>query len=281
MMRRPLTKLTLAVTCGALVLGALLAIAIAAGASGGAGAKRGAAASITRTWLVSMSAAPDDLALVEVSFPRAARGQRISAGSLHIAVGTPFGDDYLVAAALRLPTPGVPRMLLLLVNRPSPLLDPVSVRVRLIARHALGAPLMRTSADPLTRPASAHAPSLCNLALHGSPLGASELRSLLSRGRALTGFDAASAVAQAYDVVCGLPFASAFEQAVAQSAVPSSPTSPESHVPAPTPSPAPPKGILPGEGCKPEPGYACPGVVAGASAAVAAGGKRRATAGAH
>jgi len=278
MMHRPLTKLTLAVTCGALVLGALLAIAIAAGASGGAGAKRGAAASITRTWLVSMSAAPDDLALVEVSFPRAARGQRISASSLHVAVGTPFGDDYLVAAALRLPTPGVPRMLLLLVNRPSPLLDPVSVRVRLIARHALGAPLMRTSADPLTRPASAHARNMCNLALHGSALAASELRSLHSRGQGLTGFDAADAVAQAYDLVCGLSVASSFEQAVEESGAPSSPTPPES--PSPPPSPAPPVGRLPGEGCKPEPGYACPAAVGhapaaavgGASAPTAAGG---------
>ena len=69
--------------------------------------------------------------------------------------------------------------------------------------------------------------------------------------------EAFGAVAQAYDVVCGLPHASSFQRAVTRG------------LPAPQ---SPPVGKLPGEGCKPAPGYACPGAVGSASQAVAAGG---------
>ncbi len=263
MMRRPLTTLTLAATCAALVLGAALAVAIGE-AGTRAGASRADAASGERTWPLSMSAAPDDLALAEVSFGRAARGQGISARSLQVAVRAPFGDDYLLAAAPRLRAAGVPRVLVLLVNRPSALLDPVFVHLRLSARRALGAPRVRTLVDPFTRSAAAHAPALCNLALHGAALSASQVRPLYSRGSALAGFDAASALAQAYDVVCGLPHAASFEQAVEGSPAPPSPISPGPPAPSPSPpapSPPPPVGKLPGEGCVPAPGYACPAAV--------------------
>jgi hypothetical protein len=263
MMRRPLTTLVLVVTLGLLMLGAALAIAIKA--RGPAGVRAGAAASGRRSWPLTMFAAPDDFALAELSFDRAPRAQLAASGSPQLAVSGPFGDDYLIAAALRLAKPGVPRVLVLLVNRPSPLLDPVSVHVRLVVSRSLGAPLVRAFADPLARGTGARAPLLCDLALHGSALKASEVRPLRSRGQALAGFDAAEAVAQAYDVVCDLPHASSFEQAVEHSGSPSpSPTEtpPSSQPPS---SPAPPVGKLPGEGCVPAPGYACPGAAAAAT----------------
>ncbi len=259
MMRRPLTTLLLAATCGVLVLGAGLAVAIEAG--GGARMGRVPGVSRMRSWPVRMSAAPNDLTLAEASFREPRRGRRISSGSLRVSVGSPFGDDYMAAAALQLPTSGVLRVLVVLVNRPSPLLDPVSVSVGLAAPWGLGAPIVRESADPLSRPAGARAPALCDLALHGAALGASKLRTLRTRGQALAGFNAANALAQAYDMVCGLPYSGAFKQALTSSAAPVSPTPPES--PAPSPVPSPPVGKIPGEGCVPTPGYACPAAFEG------------------
>jgi hypothetical protein len=269
MMRRPLTTLILVVTCALLVLAAVLTVVIEA--SAGAGRSRGDAASVERGWPLTMSAAPGDLALAEASFHDGIRGRPVSDGSPLVTVGTPFGDDYLAAAAVRSPTSGVPRLLVLLVNRPSPLLDPASVSVRLTVPRALGALRLLRSVDPLARPAGAHMPAMCNLALHGTGLSASKLRTLSSRGQALAGFDAASALAQAYDLVCGLPYASAFKQDVGRSSSSSTPTPPESTSPAPSPtspapSPTPPVGKVPGEGCVPTPGYACPAALRGRSA---------------
>jgi hypothetical protein len=233
------------------LLALIVALVIVSMAAGGSKPAASAASGENR-WGLTLTPAPNDLALAEVSFHRAARGQAVSVSSLQVSVSGPFGDDYLAAAVPRIETDRVPRALVLLVNRPSALLDPVSVHVQLTARRALGAPLVRRLTDPFTRPAGGGTPALCDLALHGSALSASELRPLHLRGQALAGFDAASAVAQAYDVVCGLPHASSFEQAVRP--------------------PSPPVGKLPGEGCKPAPGYACPGAVERASPAVAAGG---------
>jgi hypothetical protein len=254
MMRRPMTTLILVITCVMLVLGAGLAVVIVA--SAGVGTRRSDAAPVGRDWPLTMSAAPGDLTLAEVSFRPGIRGQPAAARPLQVAVGTPFGDDYLAAAAVRSPTSRVLRVLVLLVNRPSPLLDPASVSVRLTAPRALGVPLLLTSADPLARPVGAHMPAMCNLALPSSGLSASSLRILRSRGQALAGFGAAGALAQAYDLVCGLPYKSSFTQAVARSPSASTPTPPESTSPAP--SPTPPAGKIPGEGCIPTPGYACP-----------------------
>ncbi|HTD10371.1 MAG TPA: hypothetical protein VK680_15920 [Solirubrobacteraceae bacterium] len=258
MMRRPLTTLLLAATCGVLVLGAGLAVAIEAGV--GARMGRGAGVSRMHSWPVRMSAAPNDLTLAEATFREPRRGRRISSGSLKVNVGSPFGDDYL-AAALQLSTRGVLRVLVVLVNRPSPLLDPVFVSVGLAFPWGLGAPIVRESADPLSRPVGARAPALCDLALHGAALGDSELRTLRTLGQALAGFNAANTLAQAYDMVCGLPYSSVFKQALTSSAVPVSPTPPES--PAPSPVPSPPVGKIPGEGCVPTPGYACPAAFEG------------------
>jgi hypothetical protein len=261
MMRRPLTKPTLVAVCGSL---ALLA-GCAAGAGGAktvsAGASRDPRQAPSRMWTITLSPAPDDLALAQIAFRGAAPAAHITSASLRIAVRGPFGDDYLVSAAVRLP--GGPRALVLLVNRPSPLLDPVDVVLHVTALRALGRPVVSRLANPFARAASAPRPSLCDLPLHGGALSASQLGLLRTRGWPLSGFAGASAVAQAYDAVCSLPLASSFQQAVTQSGAGSAP---------PAPSPAPPVGKLPGEGCVPAPGYACPGAVESSRPSVAAGG---------
>jgi hypothetical protein len=278
MMRFVLTPLTLLA-----VLGSLAVAGAAASPSASGPVHSSAAAPAVREWPFTLSPAPDDLALAEVGFPRAERGQEISRASLQIALRGPFGDDYLVLAAPRVGTGRTPQALVLLVNRPSALLDPVSVRLRLTARATLGGPVVRRFADPFARASSAPKPALCDLALHGSALSATQLGPLLSRGEALAGFGAASAVAQAYDAVCGLPYTSSFAQAVGQPApVASLPPSP-SPSPPPAPSPPPP---APGPPvcapCDPAPGYACPlSIGPDICAAPVALGAMRAPAGAH
>ncbi len=271
MMRRPLTQLTLVAICGSLALlsGCAAGASRAKTAAVGAGRDPGPTATHARTWTVTLSPAPDDLALAQIAFREAAAGARVTSGSLRVGVSAPFGDDYLAAAAVRLPGP--PRVLVLLVNRPSPLLEPVAVHVRLTAASALGTPVISSSSNPFTRPATAPKPSLCDLPLKGAALSASRLRLLRSRGEPLAGYVGASAVAQAYDAVCSLPFANAFEQAVKR------PTGSSPPVPIPTP----PVGKLPGEGCVPRPGFACPGAVESSLPVVPAAAARRAAAGAH
>jgi hypothetical protein len=261
MMRRPLTKLTLVATCGGLAL-------VTGCAAGATGAKTATVASsraprpaATRTWTITLSPAPDDLALAQIDFRGAAPGARVTSASLRIAVPGPFGDDYLASVAARLP--GGPRALVLLVNRPSPLLDPVDVVLRVTALRTLGTPVVSRLDNPFVRAASAPRPSLCDLPLHGGALSASQLSLLRSRGGPFDAFAGASAVAQAYDAACSLPFASAFQQDVTHSGAGSTP---------PAPAPTPPVGKLPGEGCVPKPGYACPGAVESSRPSVAGGG---------
>jgi hypothetical protein len=248
-MRRFSTVLGLVAAC------ASLAATLLPAASAG---KETAPAAATRTWRVALSAAPDDLSLAQVSFHPRARDP-LSKRSLAVAVEGAFGDDYLAVATPRLATGGVERALVLLVNRPSPLLDPVYVHVRMVARGSLGAPVVRKLANSFARGASAAKPALCDLSLHGAAtLEASALTALGARGTPLSGFDAAAAVAQAYDVSCGLPYSSEFASAVGRSSseAPGSPESPESPspVPVPTPTPSPPHCTP----CNPQPGYACP-----------------------
>jgi hypothetical protein len=264
--------LVLAAACGSLALGTAQASTVPAPNGARAAASRVGVSSVGRTLSLTLSPAPDDFALAEVRFGRAGHGQSISGSSLQVAVRGPFGDDYLAVATPRFRTPGGPRALVLIVNRPSALLDPVLVRLQLTARRALGTPLVRHQADPLTRPHTGPRPALCDLPRHGSALSTSELRSLRSRGQALTGFGEASAVAQAYDVVCGLPHASSFVQAVRP------PTPP---LPTP-PLPAPPEPQPPGcTACAPAPGYACPLAEPSLCRGPLAAGARRAAAGAH
>lgn len=289
MMRAWLASLTLLATCAALLLGAAHAGSSEASASRGTSAGEASAGSSTsaavrtsrwRDWPVKLSAAPDDLALAEISFHGGARGQRLSASSLRISMSGPFGDDYLAAGGLA--EAGVQRALVLLVNRPSSLLDPVSVGFWLKARAALGKAQVSSLANPFTHPLPGHTPALCNLAVQGSALSAAALRPLYRRGQALVGFDTASAVAQAYNVVCGLPYAASFAQAVGRPA-PVPPTPAPVPSPSPSPAPGPPSPGPPGcEPCDPAPGYACPlAVQPEICAAAMAPGSGRAAAGDH
>ena len=270
MMRRPLTTLTLVATCGLLALGV---IALLSGQSAGSETARArVAGAAKRTSDLSMSAAPGDLALAEIGFA-GAREARLERSSLQVAASGAFGDDYLATAVLRAATERGPAALVLLVNRPSPLLDPTTVALRISAQRSLGAPAVRRLANPFARPSGAPAPSLCD-PRRDAPLQASSLRVLGTRGRALAGFSAAGAVAQAYDAACGLTYSSTFKQAVARSGAPGSqaPTPAEPVPPtAPEPTPVAPVGKLPGEGCHPAAGRACPGAVAGVAARAAAG----------
>ncbi len=256
-MRRPLTTLTLVVICGllALLVAGALAVAVAHRARRRSSARQAGAS--TRSVALTLSAAPGDLALAELSFPAAARRQ-LTARSLRVVATAPFGDDYMAAAAVApTATPGVPRALVLLVNRPSPLDDPVDVHLRVTVQRSLGADAVRQFANPFARPGSGSRPALCDLRVNGSALAGSELSVLDSRGGALMGLSAAGAVAEAYDLVCGLSDASTLTLAVER---PPSSSPPPGEQPAPSPpSPGGPVGKLPGEGCTPAPGYACPG----------------------
>jgi hypothetical protein len=255
MMRRTSTTLPLLVACISLVAVASAALAPTAPAAARASAAGAPSQSAKRTWRLTLSAAPDDLSRAQGSFHARGR-QPLSERSLAVAVEGAFGDDYLAVATPRLAAPGVERALVLLVNRPSPLLDPVYVHVSLVARGALGTPVVRKLANSFARAPSAPRPALCDLGLHGdAALEASALAPLGSRGTPLSGFGAAAAVAQAYDVSCSLSYSSEFASAVghATSEAPGSPEAPESPSP-PTPVPSPPHCTP----CNPQPGYACP-----------------------
>jgi hypothetical protein len=271
MMRRRWRSQVLLVTCGSLLLGGACASATGTLARANAGPARAAGRPRVRSWNLTLAPAPDDLALAEISFPRYSRHTAISAASLRLAVSGPFGDDYLAAAAPLAGSPTGPRALVVLVNRPSPLLDPAAVRLRVTTWRLLGKAVVRSVSDPFTHPVAGVTPALCDLSPRGAALSASELRPLLARGAALSGVGAAGAVAQAYDVACGLPYTSAFAQDITHGGVstqpPLPPPSPEPPAPAPQPAPTPEQpreGTIPGEQCRREdrPGVACPLVAA-------------------
>lgn len=235
--------------------GAALPAPAGAGGHRSPHATQAAAGAGWRSLHVSVSPAPGDLTLVEIGFLGRRRG-RISAATLRVAVDGPFGDDYLALATLGTHSRAGARALLLIDDRPSPLLDPARVSLTLRTARALGRPVLLRAGNPLASPSLVAAPALCSLPLDGSPLTGDELRALQVRGAALPGFGTADAVAQAYDLVCGLTRAGAFEQAIADGceAGISCPPAP-APVPAPVPSPTPPTGCQP---CDPAPGYACP-----------------------
>jgi hypothetical protein len=213
------------------------------------------AAEASRNVPLALSPAPGDVSLVAIRFPRSGR-VALDTRSLRVTVSGPFGADFL---ALALPRRGLHRgALLLLANRPSALLDPATVHLRLLSSASLGTPLTLRRGDPLSRPVTHPNRALCTLSSGGAPLAGSSLRALGTRGVQLAGFSAASAVAQAYDAACGLPYAAAFKQAVAGTgaACPAGPACER------TPEPAPPAPLPPGPPrctpCNPTPGIACP-----------------------
>jgi hypothetical protein len=259
MMRLRVVLLVLLTSCGSALFAAPWTGATVAG--------KGSAPS-WRSVPLTASPAPSDLELFQVSFPHSDGPRAISAGTLTMTVSAPFGDDYLALTTPSSRLTLVPRALVLVVNRPSALLDPVDVRLRLWAAGALGAPLVSRLLDPLTRPGSGTRAALCDLSLHGeATLGSANVRTIASHGDPLSGFGPSGAVSQAYDLACGLPFESAFKQAVRHTS---------------------PVGRIPGEGCRPTPGRACPETAtnasearAKASEAGAVGGSQRSRAGAH
>ncbi len=248
-MRQVLTLLAALAACTALLgLGSLAHTATSAGAH---------APAPRRSRTVTLSPAVDDLSLAQLSFPRAARRARLAGGALRVSALAPFGDDYMVAGAVQGLHARVARVLVLVANRPSALLDPVHVKLRASAAMALGAPRVMRAGDPFTHPA-AKRPALCRLALHGDALTAARLHVLGTRGALPAGLGAAAALADAYDVVCGL--LPAAELSTLRSALFSAPTPPHSPAPGPGPVPQPeptptPPGCAP---CTPAPGFACP-----------------------
>jgi hypothetical protein len=237
MMRSRWRSLALLTGCGALVLGAAAAGAGQEASSTKAAVRGSDARPPTRTWNLTLSPAPNDLALAEISFHRAHLGARISGRTLRVSISGPFGADYMALATPIVSTPGDLRAVVVVVNRPSPLMDPADVHLRVTARRGLGAPVVWKLANPFSQPHPGLTPALCDMPLHGPALSGSQLLALSSRGSPLTGFGVATTVAQAYDVACGLPYESSFAQAVTGSSTPRSP------------------GCFP---CDPSPGYYCP-----------------------
>jgi hypothetical protein len=224
-----------------------------------------------RSWTITAAPAPGDFSLLELSFPRAGVGHP-SAASLRVDAVGPFGDDYLAAAAVSGGPSRRARALVLVVNRPSPLLDPAEVDLRVSAPRSLGVPITLRAGDVLARRLSSR-PLLCDLPDVTRSLPTTDLLALDSQGSPLNGFDADAALAQAYDASCGLAYSSAFAQAVqgapacgagagTQGTVCCPPTAdcaPSPVSPSP-PQPGPP-GCVP---CDPTPGRACPMVTRGA-----------------
>jgi len=251
-MRRPLTTVGLLSMIGLVSLAGVAALgAKLVRSSGGPGARSGAR---MRNWPMTLSPAPSDLALAQVSFHGRVPGGEARRW-LRISVDGAFGGDYMAASVAHLAGQGNARVLVVLINRPTPLLDPVSVHLRVQARRPLGTAKIDVIEDVFARSSTTARPTLCNLPLDGTALAAGELTLVGARGTAPAGFAGASTVAQAYDLACGLPHASTFEQAARS---PGEAQPPQPVPPAPEP-PKPPVGKLPGEGCVPTPGYACPG----------------------
>jgi hypothetical protein len=198
--------------------GALLATSVAPAA-----ARQSSAKTALRAWKVRIRApAQFDLTLAQISFgapahaalgpfPRPSRGMRLALDGV-------TGLDYVAAAVTRPDSRGRPRALVLVVNRrPRGSLAPDLAQITLtvtVARR-LGDPLVLQASAPFTRPTGLQ-PALCDLPLRGAALGLDGLGAALSRGRALSGWSAQAAIAQAYDAVCRLPYSQAFRQTVTQ-----------------------------------------------------------------
>lgn len=232
------------------------------------------AATKAHTWSLRLAPAPNDLALAQIRFPRAGR-RAVARNLLHIEMQVPFGADYLAVAVpnVGLSTGGA-QVLVLLVNRPTALEDPDSVRLRLSTGGRLVEHEVWRVENPFAGTLALADRDLCDLATGGQTVRAGDLAPLRSAGGALDGFGLTAAVAQAYDVACGLPYEAAFKQVVTGTAAQPQPAPPQPTPAPPQPAPAPPTptppvGKVPGEGCVPAPGYVCPGAVRSSAPAAA------------
>jgi hypothetical protein len=206
----------------------------------------------SRTIPLAVSPAPNALALAELDFGRHP-SRRLDRATLRASVHGMFGDDYLALATPRQRPNGHLLALVLVINRPSPLADPVTVHVALRVSRAFGLPqvvkLKRslTSSTIVRHGDGMHA---CAIAHSGVMVEGAALTALGSRGTPLAGFDAAGAVATAYDSVCGLPYPPSFKEDIepakgCEGCTPPQPVEPEPRPPGCTP-------------CDPRPGTACP-----------------------
>jgi hypothetical protein len=195
--------------------------------AGAAAASNGTSSS--RVWNERVTApAQFDLSLAEVRFGAPAHAARAGAsrsparGWVRLALRGSTGFDYVAAAVTRFRVLGRPRALVLVVNRrPRGSLAPdlAWVGLTITASRGLGAPALLSLNDPFTRPSTGLSPALCDLPVHGLSLVAGDVRSVLSRGLALSGFSAERAIASAYDAVCGAPYDAGFRLAVTQGSV--------------------------------------------------------------
>ncbi len=202
----------------------------------------------TRTVGVSLSApAQFNLTLAAVRFTHA------TGKPSRLALTRAPGLYFVAGVLVRRPVAGGPRALVLAVNqrpRGSQAPDLTRIGVRVTAARKLGVPSLRQVVNALARPVGAGAvPALCGPAAHRPTLSAGDLRSLVSSGRALPGFGADAAVAQAFDVVCGRPYDAAFARAVtgcaAGFAAGCCPPNALCATPPPAPAPAPPPAPTP------------------------------------
>jgi hypothetical protein len=233
------------------LLGALpatLLVALAAAGQAGAAAQRSA----SHTFSVALSASQHDATLLQIRFPHGGR-QALSPSALHVAVVGAFGDDYMALAAPKRTGRRGPEALLVLANRPSALLDPVSVHLRIRARASLGKPVLVHLVNLLYNDYARPPTGLCTLTLVSEPLAPAAVAPLAHRGTAVSGFSVAEAVAAGYDAACSNVSPAAFKSALAPQPAPGGCGSACEPAPVP-PSPGPPHCTP----CDPAPGFACP-----------------------
>jgi hypothetical protein len=259
-----------------LAVGLMLALGPAAGATV---SKEQTA---THTWHVSVRApAQFNLTFAELRFA----GQGTS--PLRLSLTRAPGHYYVAGALVRKPTSDGPRALVVIVNkrpRGSTAADRTMIGLHVTGDLKLGVPRVRELVNAFSGAVGSSSTGLCAL---GRNHGSAYLSKLLGAGRALPGFSATAAAAEAYDVACGLPHDPAFGKVItgcttalvsggccpadAMCASPPtpSPTPAPTPVPPPTPTPAPtptptptpvPTPTCPCQTpvCNAAPGYACP-----------------------
>lgn len=131
---------------------ALISLLLGAGNAIGSAPVRGAHVQAWRALKLSADPTPNDLELLEIGFPRTAVRRRLSQRDLVLLVTSSFGEDYLAMATVGTAPSHAPRALVLVVNRPSALLDPVHVALRLYSSRVLGQPRVFTLTDPFGAP---------------------------------------------------------------------------------------------------------------------------------
>jgi hypothetical protein len=234
--------------------GVRLAMLCACGLLAAAPAALGAAS--WRSFPITAAPAPDDFSLLEIAFPHAAARQ-LTRRLLAVSAREPYGDDFIAVAS---PLGRPARAFVLVVDRPSPLLDPALVRLRGRARRSLGSTRQLHAGDVL-----AHSASPSSLLCGHASSSLATLRPLGSQGAALPGFGTAAAVAQAYDAACGLPYSSTFAHDVLHGGACGAGASAEGAmccgpIADCTPTPSPPSPPTPGcpPPCGPQAAVACP-----------------------